>query len=138
MAKSKQHVVWHGGREELILLRQCVREHCTCPPGQGAWIEQQCSAHQMLADQRMLDHLAFARGLRDRYIDSEWMGTRPNTQVVPATERVRLAGRRPAVMSGIRRAIFGTTLVAFLFATGVGAWAAPVPSSQQIASWQSR
>jgi hypothetical protein len=66
-------VMWHGHIDDLARLVYCLAAHCTCGRptlADGIW---QCRAHQMLTDQHTLDHLAFARGMRQRILESEWV-----------------------------------------------------------------
>lgn len=64
---------WPGTVDDFVRLLWCVGAHCTCQEsdqqGQGV---RSCPAHQLLLDQRVLDHLVFARSLRDKFIASEW------------------------------------------------------------------
>jgi hypothetical protein len=59
-------VRWPGEVAEFIRLLDCVGRHCTCHAA------QECGAHQLLGAQRTLDHLMYARGVRQRFVDSEW------------------------------------------------------------------
>lgn len=61
---------------EYTDLRRIVTRNCTCPvPPTGApAVEQTCSAHQLITDQRLLNHLLFVRANRRRYVHGErWM-----------------------------------------------------------------
>jgi hypothetical protein len=67
-------VMWHGHIADLARLVYCLAAHCTCGgPLQVGDSRRQCSAHRMLADQVTLDHLAFARGMRDQFLKAEWV-----------------------------------------------------------------
>jgi hypothetical protein len=51
---------WHGSREEYARLCQAIDQNCTCSiPDPAGCIIDCCSAHALLDDQRMLDHLLF-------------------------------------------------------------------------------
>jgi hypothetical protein len=51
------NVAWHGRPDEVPRLVRSVAAH-------GTW--------QMLMDQKTLDHLAFGRTVRRRFVDEEW------------------------------------------------------------------
>jgi hypothetical protein len=59
-------VRWRGEVAEFVRLLDCVGRHCTCHTSRG------CGAHQWLGAQRALDHLLYARGMREQFIDAEW------------------------------------------------------------------
>jgi hypothetical protein len=66
-------VAWAGDVDEFVSLLGCVGAHCTCRSGEylsrGA---RTCPSHQLLGDQQVLDHLVFARRMRERLVRSEW------------------------------------------------------------------
>jgi hypothetical protein len=64
---------WPGTVDDFVRLLSCVGAHCTCQdPEHQTLGARSCPAHQLLLDQRTLDHLAFARSLHDKLIASEW------------------------------------------------------------------
>ena len=54
-------VVFHGSVQEAIELAQAVSHNCDCQA-----TGRRCSAHTALLDQRVVDHLLFARYLAER------------------------------------------------------------------------
>lgn len=62
--------VWHGSLSEFGKLCTAIAGNCECriEPTNSAYV---CSAHRMLRDQYVLDHLAFVRQQRERIIDGE-------------------------------------------------------------------
>jgi hypothetical protein len=59
--------VWHGTVEDFARLHEAVRKNCSCQLDRNT-----CSGHRMLDEQRIMDHLSFARAQRDRYIAEEF------------------------------------------------------------------
>jgi hypothetical protein len=132
-------VVWHGRTEELVRLIKATTAHCTCAYGNP----RRCGAHQILADQRALDHLAFARTVRRRLVTEEWR--------VPAGSSVFRLDRlewpsstqqsvisEPMWLRAVRSPL-AISLIALVLML-----AAPLPSptdpnpSRPIAAWQTR
>lgn len=62
--------VWHGSLREFGKLSTAIADNCECRiyPYDSAYV---CSAHRMLQDQNVLNHLAFVRQQRERIIDGE-------------------------------------------------------------------
>lgn len=64
------YTVWHGTNKQMDALRTAVEGNCTCnrddPTGPA------CPTHKVLSDQRLLDHLAFARHMRGKWLASEF------------------------------------------------------------------
>jgi hypothetical protein len=118
-AKLDGDVVWHGRPEEVARLVASVRAHCTCPRGaRPGQVTAGCGAHQILADQHILDGLASARAVVNRTLDEEWQA--------PSA-----AGARGA---------FVMSLLALLLLLSVGGLTHPsdTPVDHAVASWQTR
>jgi hypothetical protein len=65
--------IWHGTPAELARLEAAVQRHCACPPRRFSLNPQAvCSAHALLGDPRLLDHLLYAYRVRARFIRGEW------------------------------------------------------------------
>jgi|SRR5579871_3959714 len=78
---------WSGTVDDFVRLLSCVGAHCTCTESVARTGARLCPAHQLLLDQRTLDHLIFARSLRDRLIASEWSdGTASEMATVPVPQ----------------------------------------------------
>src|SRR5262245_45151622 len=79
-------VRWPGDVAEFMRLLDCVGRHCTCQTA------RECGAHQLLGAQRTLDHLVYARSVRQQFVDSEWNvgddGPRPGGKVALVAETV--------------------------------------------------
>jgi hypothetical protein len=58
--------VWNGSDRALDALKAAVRSNCACSDGKV------CSSHQLLTDQRTLDHLAFVASRVTDYIHGEF------------------------------------------------------------------
>src|SRR5687768_11941900 len=69
---SDSPAVWHGSREEMQRLDASIRRHCTCATGMLGNVTRVCSAHAMLLDQRVLDHLVYVYRIRARFERAEW------------------------------------------------------------------
>ena len=67
-------IAWHGTDAELARLKGAVAQYCSCRarPAGFATVVEVCSAHGMLRDQRLLDHLVFAYRARARFERGEW------------------------------------------------------------------
>jgi hypothetical protein len=70
-AKLSRAVVWHGSPQDVARLVAAVRVHCRCSQPRTGDLSL-CSVHQILADQHILDGLAFARAVVNRTLDEEW------------------------------------------------------------------
>jgi hypothetical protein len=65
MAYGSRSVTWKGTESEERELLAAVERHCACEPPDGP--AALCTAHEILvADQRTLDRLVFARRIADR------------------------------------------------------------------------
>ncbi len=64
-------IVWPGSDAERDALNMAMMRNCQCPVD-GASLGAVCAAHSMLADERVLHHLVFARRNRAVYIGLEW------------------------------------------------------------------
>jgi hypothetical protein len=53
---------WNGTQEELAALTTAISRNCTC-----AEMKRTCPAHQMLTEQRVMNHLAFVRDRADTF-----------------------------------------------------------------------
>jgi hypothetical protein len=139
--------MWHGHVEDLARLVYCLAAHCTCGRpmqiGTGEW---HCSAHQMLADQHTLDHLAFARGMRQHFLDAEWVvPTEPNTvdrelirlddDALPLKLARRSGRARPKSLRTLAYALVGLLIACSLSAPFLAQNASATPP---IAAWQTR
>lgn len=147
-------VAWHGRAEDAALLVALVGAHCTCVHDAGlGGVPRVCAAHQILADQHTLDHLAFARTVVNRIVDEEWRVSTSASRLNWAEWSAFLYscahdqptivasghGNRPrSVVSG--RGALVASLLALLLVLGVGSSSIPFDASpgQQIASWQTR
>ena len=69
---SEFPAVWHGSPEEMQRLEASVRRHCTCAKGRFGNVTRVCSAHTMLLDQRVLDHLLYVYRTKARFERAEW------------------------------------------------------------------
>jgi hypothetical protein len=56
--------VWNGRVAELRELRTAIEDNCTCAKQADAKPGNTCSAHSLMTDQRVMDHLAFAARYR--------------------------------------------------------------------------
>jgi hypothetical protein len=70
MAELADDAVWPGSVDEFVRLLYCIGAHCTCQEQPRGAIS--CPAHQLLFDQRALDHLVFGRRMRDKLVASEF------------------------------------------------------------------
>ncbi len=64
--------IWHGTLAELAQLEAAVQHHCTCASRRFGASEEVCSAHSLLSDPRLLDHLIYAYRARVRFQRGEW------------------------------------------------------------------
>ena len=147
MIKHRQHwadlqpgLTWHGDIDEFVRLLSCVNVHCTCRgPVQRHPSPAVCASHELLADQSALDHLVFASGMRQRFLDAEWLLTQDDTgRPRPrGTSEPRRVARRDSNASH-RGAVAIVCAVLVLFMWLGGSWQAPVSTGSQLASWQTR
>jgi hypothetical protein len=70
--RSTSVAVWHGTTEELLRLRVAVEHSCSCVAGMLGRVSEICSAHRMLVDQRLLDHLLFVYRTTEAFTQAEW------------------------------------------------------------------
>jgi hypothetical protein len=70
---------WHGTDDELRRLRAAVEHNCTCTTGQRFSADETCSAHAVLKDERVLDHLLYVGRMIDRLNRAEWWSGTPGT-----------------------------------------------------------
>ncbi len=78
---------WHGTTAEAASLIKAVVAHCACTVDKQGRRTSVCDSHLMLlADQRALDGLLFARRIASRLIDEEFERT-------PVAIGARPAGR---------------------------------------------
>ena len=61
-----------GTQRELRLLRIAVAQNCTCQHQPPEPTDPVCSAHRMLGDLRVLQHLVFVRRKAAVYQYEEW------------------------------------------------------------------
>lgn len=59
---------WHGTQEELHRLVRAIEQNCACPVGGAVG----CSAHAMLQEDRVLDHLLYVYRTIQRFQCAEW------------------------------------------------------------------
>jgi hypothetical protein len=136
-------VTWHGDLDDFVRLVSCVGMHCTCrapahlPGERGA-----CGAHELLSEQHTLDHLVFARGMRQHFLAAEWssepVDSRPLRSVGGTLCDGRNARRRPPREATLK--LVAVSLAALLVLCGIGSVAQPTGSTLNptIGSWQSR
>lgn len=62
-----RYVVWNGTPDDLKTLERAAMRNCTCNDEAIG----ECSAHRMLVDQKILDHMAFVASRRWRYVQAE-------------------------------------------------------------------
>jgi hypothetical protein len=127
-------VAWHGEVDEFVRLISSIGMHCTC---RSAALRH-CGAHELLADQHTLDHLAFARGMRQQFVEAEW-DLVPSSPGQPRAPSVigPARSRERAQEGGGRSRLMMALATAFVFLGLVGAWAQPVsPVSGTLASAQ--
>jgi hypothetical protein len=65
-------IVWHGTEDDALDLMNALARNCTCELGPEGERVVTCAAHQVIADQRALDRLLFARFIADRLRSQEW------------------------------------------------------------------
>lgn len=65
-------VVWNGPHAELVRLAVAIDNYCDCPKAADGTVSRTCAAHQLLNDQRTMDHLAFVATVREHYLRGEW------------------------------------------------------------------
>lgn len=65
---AQRIAVWAGTDADLKALRKAVERNCECVLG-----ETTCSAHEMLVEQDVLDHLAFVGSRREKYWFNEFL-----------------------------------------------------------------
>ncbi len=77
-------VTWHGTEEEARALMHAVANNCACAERNAADFPgpRRCGPHELVASQRALDRLLFARRIRDRVMAEEL-----------STERAEALGR---------------------------------------------
>jgi hypothetical protein len=110
-------VVWHGHTQDLARLVESADANCSCGRGAGPnGISRRCSTHQILADQHMLDHLAFTRSVLNRLIEEEWrVSALADSRVSPAqwsTFVRRCTGPREPMSSRAHRQVWSPRTVA--------------------------
>jgi len=71
-----QRVLWHGTQTEVVVLIHSIKQHCTCEFETSGKRIGDCSAHQMLLNQRALDGLLFARRMAQRLLIEEFSEAR--------------------------------------------------------------
>ena len=137
-------VVWHGRAEDASSLLASVLAHCQCRVVGPA----SCAAHQLLADQHALDHLAFARSVRQRLLAEEALPAVARTDGPDwsallarcrATAARRPASRQPGL--GTARAVVLSVLGLALVVGGLSGPRHRVPTPTQprpLASWSTR
>ncbi len=125
-------VTWPGEVDEFVRLLDCVGRHCTCHTA------RECGAHQLLGTQRTLDHLVYARGARQHFVDAEWSVEAPSHSAMPhltapaARTRRRMGGGKITLVAGAFAAL------AALMSLG-GAWqASATPATAPIGAWTTR
>jgi hypothetical protein len=143
-------VVWHGHTGDLARLVGSADAYCTCGHNGTSLL---CATHQLLADQHVLDHLAFARSVRQHLVEEEWRSaavveTRAETAEWTALLAVCARAGQPAALPAphrwarAERGALGSwviSLVALVVALGL---ATPtldaMPPAPPLASWQTR
>jgi hypothetical protein len=64
-----KHTIWNGTQDELLVLVEVLRKHCTCSALQEGF---GCAAHTMLFSQRIVDGLLFGRRIVQRLVMEEF------------------------------------------------------------------
>jgi hypothetical protein len=61
--------IWHGSSTEWNELTEAITHNCTC--GERTRAVPRCAAHQLVAEQRAVDRLLFARRIASRLLQEE-------------------------------------------------------------------
>jgi len=70
---TTHQAMWHGSIDEFSELLDAIGRNCTCGYGDRGERSAICAAHHMLlADQRALDGLLFARRMTGHLQREEW------------------------------------------------------------------
>jgi hypothetical protein len=156
IAELSGNVVWHGRTEDGERLVALVGTHCHCGHRAGLGrVPPVCGAHQLLADQHALDHLAFARTVVNRSVDEEWrVSASPNPASNASNAEwaaflyacahdlptVGIANPDSRPRAARARSAFVVSLLALLLVLGLGTPSISfhAPPAQPIASWQTR
>lgn len=66
--------VWKGEEADLYSLNAAVMRNCCCSVAdvENPNPPKKCPAHEMLSDQHVMDHLAFAVSMRELLTWQEW------------------------------------------------------------------
>jgi len=64
--------VFHGSPDEAMSLLVACEHNCACVYDLLGMKTSTCAAHQMLLDQRMVNHLIFARRQAQRWLSAEF------------------------------------------------------------------
>jgi hypothetical protein len=80
--------IWHGTGTEWRELAEAASRNCMCAWMGSGRVLHECSAHQMLGDQRTLDRFLFARSLRKRFLREEFIVPGNTAPVSEAAQRV--------------------------------------------------
>lgn len=61
-----QIAVWNGTEDESFDLLEALNHNCACGVGTGVMTGSSCGSHQLLASQRAMNGLLFARHIAKR------------------------------------------------------------------------
>ena len=89
---SKLRAIWHGTSEETRRLNVAITRFCGCTTGRFGAVTTVCSVHQMLGDQRVLDHLLYVYRMRERFERAEWSDGLGEPRVTTSPERLNRIG----------------------------------------------
>jgi hypothetical protein len=64
--------IWHGTPAEFARLEASLQRHCACTTTRVGTNQEVCSAHALLSDPRLLDHLVYVYRARARFERGEW------------------------------------------------------------------
>lgn len=86
-------VRWFGTRQELTDLLSAFGHHCVCEVEGENVFERTCGAHALLADQRALNGLLFARRIAARLRAEEELTVVSDETPAPPRRRARTVAR---------------------------------------------
>lgn len=67
-------VIFHGTQQEAYDLVAALQHNCTC----DAEKKMVCDGHKAMKDsQSFVDHMLFARWMRNQFVQGEWLGESP-------------------------------------------------------------
>jgi hypothetical protein len=69
---ATNYTIWGGTEPERDALLRALASNCSCIMGTDGTRTSTCASHGLLLDQRLLDHLLFARRLHSRLETEEF------------------------------------------------------------------